>query len=197
MKTTKSERTLVLSFLFLTSQFLLPTNSFLSEAYSQSKTPRLEGTRWEFTINLDGGSLIQVVEYTFRASGKVDMLVGTADAVGVPPRIVYHSPAAGVPEEERGRAVVVPGTPAGQIMDMRGESGTYEQNGNSIHLEFSDHKINATISGNRMEGEVIKGKRQKEMACNKTLWRQQYFIHISGPSRATSPSSPCRSKTSS
>jgi tetratricopeptide (TPR) repeat protein len=46
-------------------------------------------------------------------------------------------------------------------------NGKYSQNGNSIRIEFSDHVINATLTGNRMEGEAVRkqsGKKAKWVA---------------------------------
>jgi hypothetical protein len=101
--------------------------------------------------------LAQVVEYKFHKSGKVEMVVYTADAVGIPDRIQYNTSGPGRPEEERGRAVLVQGIPALQTSNTRSQTGTYKRSGNAVDLEFSDRKVNAIIRGNRMEGEMIKG----------------------------------------
>lgn len=154
MKTRKSIR-IVVCFVWLAIQ-ILPTDSFPLRAQDQNNTPGLEGTRWESPLLLNGG-LARVVEYRFHKSGKVEMVVYTADAVGIPDRIQHNTSGPGRPEEERGRAVLVQGIPALQTSDTRSTTGTYKRNGNSVDLEFSDHKVNAIIRGNRMEGEMIKG----------------------------------------
>ena len=155
MKARKSIR-IVVCFVCLAIQILLPVDSFPSRSQGQNNLPGLEGTRWASPLLLNGG-LAQVVEYRFHKSGKVEMVVYIADAVGIPDRIQHNTSGPGRPEEERGRAVLVPGIAPPQTVDMKSETGTYKQNGNSINLEFSGQKIKAIIRDNRMEGEVIKG----------------------------------------
>ena len=159
MKTGKSIR-IVVCFVWLAIQ-ILPTASFPLRAQGQNNTPGLEGTRWESPLLLNGG-LAQIVEYRFHRSGKVEMVVHTVDAVGIPDRIQYNTSGPGRPEEERGRAVLVPGIAPPQIVDTRSETGTYKQNGNAINMEFFGQKIKAIIRDNRMEGEVIKGNTKEK-----------------------------------
>jgi hypothetical protein len=135
----------------------LLSTPFLAKTSEQSQPPSLKATTWEFSTSLDSNHSLQIVQYGFRSSGRVERLIITKDMVGIPDRIQYNTSGVGRPEDERGRATVVPGIPPGQIVDTRGDTGTYEQNGSSVHLEFSDQKINAIIHGNRMEGETISG----------------------------------------
>lgn len=160
MKARKSIR-IVACFVCLAIQSLLPIYSCPSQFQGQNKTPDLEGTRWESPLQINGG-LAQIIEYRFRKTGKVDMVVYTVDAVGIPNRIEYNTPGVGRPEEERGRAVLVPGIAPPQIVDTRSEIGTYKQNGNTINMEFFGQKIKAIIRDHRIEGEVIKGNTKEK-----------------------------------
>ncbi|HXQ69608.1 MAG TPA: hypothetical protein VN844_03950, partial [Pyrinomonadaceae bacterium] len=116
---------------------------------------KLQGTEWEVKIKQsppDG--MFQVATYAFGDRGKVVLTVVTGNAVWTPPRIQYNSPGSGRVLEERGRAVVVPGIDPASIVSTASEEGTYEQDGNSVHVEFPDHIVNATIKGTRIEGDI-------------------------------------------
>ena len=135
---------------------LVGTNSLSTTTQGQSKVPSLEGSEWEVKVKQSSpDGMLQIATYAFRRQGEVVLSITTANSAWTRPRIQYNSPGSGRVEEERGRAVVVPGVPPGSIASTVSEAGTYKQHGNSVHLEFPDHTVDATIFGNRIEGEIL------------------------------------------
>jgi hypothetical protein len=120
-----------------------------------SSSTNLPGTEWEVKIKQPPPEgMFQVAAYAFGDGGKVVLTIATGNAASVPPRIQYNSPGPGRVEEERGRATVVPGIDPASILSAVSEEGTYKQNGDSLHMEFPDHVVDATIKGTRIEGEI-------------------------------------------
>ncbi len=141
MKNMKRLRIIGLSFLFLTIQILPTKNPFLLTAQSQSTLPNLEDTEWKVTIFDFYASSLELIPveviYGFRKQGKVGLMAA----------IQYQPP---LEVSADGSLYFVPPT----LNRVSIPNGTYKQAGNSLRLEFSDHIINATIKGNRMEGEA-------------------------------------------
>jgi len=160
-------RILMLSFLLLSVLVLLVTNPLVSEAQSKSNVPKLEGTEWEFKVKQTAPGLLTFAFYEFGKGGVVELSIITMNAVGVPPRIQYNSQGIEGTEYERGRTEVVPGISSGAIFSTASLTGTYRQNDNSVLIEFSDHRVEATIIGNRMAGYFLtKNMQQKWEAWN-------------------------------
>jgi hypothetical protein len=83
--------------------------------------------------------------YEFGKQGKVSVLIITTDLTGTPPEIDWKT------------NTVTPGILPGSANAVN-VTGRYKQYSNSIHLDFSDLSIDATINGNRMEGETTNKK---------------------------------------
>ena len=128
--------------------FLFSAIPFLpsAKAQSQSTLPKLEGTAWRVTTT-DWYPIKDIpIIYGFGEQGRADVIaLVTYVSVTELPYLYY--------DRSRDSWKVEPG-------DMQSNSGAiqhtgrYKQNRTSIHLEFKDHIIDATIKGNQMEGEI-------------------------------------------
>lgn len=119
------------------------TNPLISKAQRTSSAPNLEGTEWQVTTlgpygskDLEKAQAQVYAVYKFATQGQVTLIIIYIYATGLNPSMGPYDI----------------NTPSLTYQ------GIYRQNGNSIYLEFADtpHKINATISGNRMEGKKNK-----------------------------------------
>lgn len=141
MKNMKLAKMVALASLFSLIPFLPP-----AKAQSQSSLPKLEGTAWRVTTMawypIQGIPIV----YGFAEGGRADVIaLITYLSIATLPNLYYDRSGDGWKVE--------PGTMQSNSGVIQ-HTGTYKQTGTSIHLEFSDHIIDATIKGNRMEGEI-------------------------------------------
>lgn len=130
-------------FLFLIIGFLVLFSPFTSNAQN-SNSLNLEDTEWQatetnyYTSYYPAATII----YGFRAQSKVRVLVTVVDS---PPPQTSIDPVTGQWKTQYYSPTIR------SVSDL---TGTYKQNGNSIRLELPDYFINATIKGNRINGDI-------------------------------------------
>jgi hypothetical protein len=145
MENIKCIRVLVLFCLSFAFYTILPVE-FVSQ--SQSASPKLEGTVWEWKDAVNG-TLVQTT-CEFRQQGKVrctiiasDMTMGNTVAPIIPPFPT---------------ATAHPTITQIAPLVTRVYEGTYSQKGKEVHLEFpgtGDERINATVDNTYMSGENV------------------------------------------
>lgn len=135
---------MVLASLILMTPLLLS-----AKAQSRVTSPQLEGTTWQARIswkNSEEISTSDFAEYVLGKQGRVKFRYISVVEISVirlapKPRKYLDD----LSEYERKKDTST------DIRNTRGD-GTYEQKGNVIHLEFSDHTIDASIKRDSMEG---------------------------------------------
>jgi hypothetical protein len=128
MKNYQASKITKWSLLFLAISFLTIANTFISKAQSQATTPNLEGTGWRVvTTNLYPTASIVPPEVVYVFEGQGVTISIDSDPLGIDP--------VGIPRVRTSAR------------------GTYSQSGNSVHIEFSDHVIDAKIEGDSLIGE--------------------------------------------
>lgn len=155
MKNIKWARSLALSLLFLITPLPLPT---ISTGQSQSTQRNLENTEW----------LVTTMDFYSPPNTNFVYLFGKQDDVGYWfTTVIPHGPQTtfNVVTQSWETKYYAP-----TIERMYDLNGTYKQKGSSVRLEFSDHIINATIKGNRMEGEATSklSNKKAKWAAEKT-----------------------------
>ena len=154
MRSQMSTRIFTFSFLLFAIPILLLASSFVSKAQGQTIASELEGTKWEaehskiYSLVLDE-TLIRQFFCTFEKQGKVTCEI----RVTVYPKLKYEWEYDYIEKRDRLKTVFVPPHQRPDLRVIR--EGTYKQNGNSIQIDLSfEYKIEATIKGDEMYGEV-------------------------------------------
>jgi hypothetical protein len=154
MKNMKWIRFIALSLLFFLSNF-----SVSIKAQNPSTPINLEGTKWEgliFNFNISNGLGSQQHIYIFEKESQVALKLVLIQPP--PPSFAYNA----VTGKYEPTINVTP-----VMSETSLEVGKYEVKGQSIHIEFSDHTIDAVINGNFMKGDVTNkrsGKKEEWMA---------------------------------
>ncbi len=163
MNSIKWLRTLALPSLFITISLILYPSFFLSMAQSQSTPLNLEGTQWEGPpANYPTLWALGTVQpfLVFGKQGKVTLQVLAIQSPGLMAGAKVNSPTFN-PQADKPFEPALVTTPAASAVSE--QAGTYTHRGSSIRLEFSDHRIDATLEGNVMVGELtIKESNKKE-----------------------------------
>ena len=152
MKSVKLTRTIALSCLLLAIYVLPSASFFISQAQEQTVPASLKGTRWQalqpnetYSRSLDR-SLTREFFCSFGKRGKVSCSVIVTAASKVKDE-QYYDP---ISRRLKYRKILIPR----QTLTTENRVGTYEQNGNSVRIELYAYEIEATVEGNRMEGEL-------------------------------------------
>lgn len=121
-------------------------------AQRQSVSSGLEGTRWqaihtgEIHSALRDRSLSRQFFCSFEKQGQASCSVITTASS----KIKYEQKYDPIKRRVEYKQVLIPS------MTLPGEHrvGSYKQNGNSVHIELSGYQVEATVNGDRMEGEI-------------------------------------------
>jgi hypothetical protein len=109
---------------------LILPNPYYSSSRAQNESSKSTLEGTEWRFVTDAAYFLVEASYNFERQGRVTVVVITRDFA--------HDP---------------------QKPAVDAQVGTYTQEGNTVHLEFTDSYINATVKGSVMEGEMI-GKNQ-------------------------------------
>ncbi|HEY6333866.1 MAG TPA: hypothetical protein VI756_31405 [Blastocatellia bacterium] len=126
---------------------------------------RLENTAWRVTTP---------DAYDFKGDGKEQVFYrfGTAGAAQWEATRDY---AFGVPSGSSGEKTpqTWKASQDGKAMVVRQDlNGTYRQNGASVHVDFEDHFIDATVRGDRMDGEAVSKETGRKATWSAMLVKQ-------------------------
>ena len=176
--------------LLLAICFLMFCSVGSSNAQLRSASVNLEGTKWRgaATIYLNWGDIdTRYFDYTFAEKGKVHVQYNS-EVTGSRPQTRYNNSTQSY-EQTYVNTVV--------SNSLFAEVGTYKQNGNSVHLDFSDHSLDATINSNGMEGIItlkLSGEKAKWGAAKISNDIQQNKLNSSSESTAVTPNKKDSSK---
>jgi hypothetical protein len=123
----------------------------------------LENTAWRVTTpdayDFKGDGKEQVV-YRFGSEGIAQWEATRDYAFGVPSGSSADKTSQALRGSNQGeKAMVV-------RQDLK---GTYRQNGASVHMDFDDHFIDATVQGERMDGEAVSKETGKKARWSAVL----------------------------
>lgn len=181
----KLTRIVTWNFLLLATYLLLPVGSIVPSAQGQSTTTqlKLEGTKWRgaATTFLRMGDIdTRYFDYVFGEKGKV--------------RVQYNREVTGSRSETRwnNSTQSYETTSVNTVISnsLFAEVGTYKQTGNSIHLDFGDHSIDAIVKSASMEGIItlkISGEKAKWGAQKTSNDSQQVNSNIPKQSNVIIP----------
>jgi hypothetical protein len=162
--------------LLLIGLVILNATSIIS-AQNRSTQTNVENTAWKATAPIHYTSYYSAATalYKFERQGKAEGFINYLDA---PPPQTTYDPVLGWRTQYY--------NPTIQRSDEKGE---YRQQGTSIHIEFPDYVIDATINGNRMDGQITdkKSNEKARWAAERILNEEQLNEYFGVPSKTITP----------